>query len=124
MSRQHRVAVSVYFFLHGCLFASWASRIPTVKDKFNLNEAQLGALLFMLPIGSFLALPLAGWWVNKLGSRVTSLIAAIAYSVLFIALGYCHTLTPLYFVLFGFGFFADTFNIAINTQGLDVQTIY
>ena len=124
MSRQHRVAVSVYFFLHGCLFASWASRIPTVKDKFNLNEAQLGALLFMLPIGSFLALPLAGWWVNKLGSRVTSLIAAIAYSVLFIALGYCHTLTPLYFVLFGFGFFADTFNIAINTQALDVQTIY
>ena len=123
-ARTHRIAVSVFFFLAGCLFSSWASRIPTVKDRFHLNEAELGAVLFMLPIGSFIALPFAGWWVSKFGSRFTTLFATIGMSALLITLGFCNTVIQLSVALFAFGFFADTMNIAANTQALDVQDIY
>lgn len=123
-ARTHRIAVSVFFFLAGCLFSSWASRIPTVKDRFHLNEAELGAVLFMLPIGSFIALPFAGWWVSKFGSRFTTTLAALCMSVLLITLGFCNTVAQISVTLFAFGFFADTMNIAANTQALDVQDIY
>src|SRR4249920_1956347 len=107
-ARAHRIAVSVFFFLAGCLYSSWASRIPTVKDRFHLNEAELGAVLFMLPIGSFIALPFAGWWVSKFGSRFTTLFATIGMSALLITLGFCNTVIQLSAALFAFGFFADT----------------
>jgi fucose permease len=47
-----RYAVSLLFFLCGVVFTSWASRIPAFKEQFHLNEAELGGVLFMLPMGS------------------------------------------------------------------------
>jgi len=43
-----QVAISVYFFICGLIFSSWASRIPAIKDYFSFNEAELGAVLFTL----------------------------------------------------------------------------
>lgn len=45
-------------------FATWASRIPTIKMNFDLNEAQLGNLLLAMPISSLLGLPISGWLVS------------------------------------------------------------
>ncbi len=55
----HRIAASLLLSLYaGLYFATWASRIPAIKDQFNLNEAELGAVLFMLPLGALVALAL------------------------------------------------------------------
>lgn len=42
----YRLAVASFFFLQGLVFASWASRIPDIKQALALNEAQLGGVLF------------------------------------------------------------------------------
>jgi MFS family permease len=118
--KQH-FAVSWYFLCCGLVFSSWAARIPSIKDLFGLNEASLGAVLFMLPLGSFLALPLAGWAVHRFGSRGITALSAIGYSLLLVMIGYCREVWQLSLVLFFFGFFGDFLNIAMNTQGLAVQ---
>ncbi|MDX2047764.1 MAG: MFS transporter [Chitinophagaceae bacterium] len=120
----HRIAVGAYFFICGFIFASWASRIPTIKDRFNLNEAELGAILFLLPVGSFIALPFAGWWVAKLGSRFITFISALAYASLLLGIALSNSSFVLGVILFFFGFFGDMLNISMNTQALDVEKIY
>jgi MFS family permease len=117
----HRIAISVFFFCCGCTFATWAARIPSLKEKFHLNEAQLGAVLFMLPFGSLLALPFAGWSVSKFGSRLMTFLSAIFYILLLLLIGYSWSVFMLSIVLFFFGFWGDVLNIAMNTQALLLQ---
>lgn len=117
----HRIAASCFFFVCGFVFATWASRIPAVKDQFNLNEAELGAVLFMLPLGALVALPFAGWAVSVLGSRIMNFGAAFTYALVLLFIGYSNTIFLLSTALFLFGFCGNVLNIAMNTQALLVQ---
>ena len=117
----HRIAASCFFFVCGFVFATWASRIPAIKDQFGLNEAELGAVLFMLPLGALVALPFAGWAVSVLGSRIMNFAAAIAYALVLLFIGYSDTVFLLSAALFLFGFCGNVLNIAMNTQALLVQ---
>lgn len=119
-----RISVAILFFLCGLIFASWASRIPIFKDVFHLNEAQLGGVLFMLPLGSFIALPFAGWAVDRFGSRRMATLSSIGYVISLCSLALAGNIFMLSVGLFIFGFLGDTLNIAMNTQGLDVQRVY
>ena len=116
-----RYAVSLLFFLCGVVFTSWASRIPAFKEQFHLNEAELGGVLFMLPMGSLIALPFAGWAVDRVGSRRMGPLSLVLYAVALYALSLSPTVFTLSAALFAFGFIGNTVNIAINTHGLDVQ---
>ncbi|MGZ5246871.1 MAG: MFS transporter [Flavitalea sp.] len=115
------MAVGAFFFLSGNTFSSWAARIPTIKSTYNLNEAELGTVLFMLPLGSLVVLPVSGWAINKYGSRPILLIAAILYGIFLLAIAYSHDILILSSVLFLFGFAGNGFNIAANTQALQVE---
>ncbi|MDP5092643.1 MAG: hypothetical protein NWQ17_05005, partial [Polaribacter sp.] len=64
-----RIALSSFFFLSGLTFATWASRIPTIKSFFHLNDAELGSLLLAMPISSLVGVPISGWLVAKFDSR-------------------------------------------------------
>lgn len=118
-----RLAVSIYFLLCGMIFSSWAARIPAIKDRFHLNEAELGAILFMLPFGSIVALPFAGWSVHRFGSKIITGISAISYVVLLFSISICTSVFQLSVILFFFGFVGDALNISMNTQGLSVQKV-
>ena len=117
----HRIAISIFFFCCGFIFSSWAARIPLIKEAFHFNEAELGAVLFMLPLGSLVALPFAGWAVAYFGSRNVTSIAAILYALLLVIIGYSNSVLMLSAVLFLFGFCGDVLNISMNTQALLVQ---
>jgi len=117
----HRIAISAFFFCCGCTFATWAARIPSIKDKFHFNDKELGAVLFMLPLGSMVALPFAGWAVSHFGSRIMTFISAMLYIILLLAIGYSPSVLILSVVLFLFGFWGDVLNIAMNTQAILVQ---
>ena len=116
-----RTAISLYFFFAGLIFSSWASRIPDVKDMFALNEAELGAVLFMLPLGALLALPVAGWVVQRLGSKQASVGSIFLYIVLLFLISKAHSVLSISIILFLFGIIGNFANIAMNTQGLSVQ---
>jgi predicted MFS family arabinose efflux permease len=120
--RLARAAVALFFLLCGLTFASWAVRIPVIKDKFQLNEAQLGGVLFMLPLGSMVALPIAGWAVHRFGSRTMTTFSMISYALMLFGISQAATSFQLSAALFLFGFTGDIVNIAMNTQGITVQS--
>src|ERR1700738_20097 len=70
-----RPVVFIFFFLAGLCFASWASRIPDIKNMLHLSEAQLGSVLLALPAGSWTALPFSGRLVAHFGSKTMGRIA-------------------------------------------------
>lgn len=123
-NRAHRWAVAGFFFMAGICFASWASRIPDIKQHLQLNDAALGAVLFALPVGLMCSLPLSGWSVAKWGSRQIMTIAAIGYPLTLLTLGSVDRTWELVVALFTFGLFGNLFNISINTQAVGVESLY
>jgi MFS family permease len=108
----------------GFCFASWASRIPDIQQKLGLNETQLGMVLFALPVGLFISLPVSGWLVSRKGSKRVVAIAALSYPCILVTLGFAEKTYQLVAALFVFGFFGNMANISVNTQAVGVETLY
>jgi MFS family permease len=116
--------VSVFFYVAGLTFASWASRIPDIKTKLGLNDAAFGSVLFALPCGLMTSLPLSGYLVTRFGSKRVVTVAALLYPLVLILLGLATTVWQLVAVLFIFGLSANLFNISVNTQAVGVEIKY
>ncbi|MFV2145351.1 MFS transporter [Isoptericola sp. G70] len=74
-------AVFGVFATAGFGMATWASRIPAVRDGLGFSEGQMGLLLLTASIGSICALPLSGMISSRLGASRTVLVFAIASAV-------------------------------------------
>jgi MFS family permease len=114
-------ATKSLFFVCGLAFSSWASRIPEIKEKLNLNDAEFGTVLFAMPIGSLMALPLAGFAVDKFGSRRIVILATCFYLIAMPFLGSANMGWQLAIALFLFGFGGDLLNISMNVQAVGVE---
>ncbi len=68
----------MFFFVNGAVLASWVPHIPAIKSRHMMTDGQLGFVLLSMAAGSVLALPVAGWLVGRLGSRVMTAAAGIA----------------------------------------------
>lgn len=123
-TRIHRIAVSVFFFIAGLTVASWASRISDIKNSLQLNDAELGSILFAIPVGQIISLPLSGWLVSRFGSRQLVIASAIFFPLTLILLGIAASVWQLVVVLFFFGIWANLVNIAMNTQAVGVESLY
>src|ERR1700730_14358681 len=117
-TRVYRIAVSVFFFIAGLTFASWASRIPDIKTSLHLSDAGLGTVLFALPMGQIVSLPLSGWLISRFGSRQLVIAAAIFYPLTLLLLAFASSTWQLIIALFLFGLWANLVNIAMNTQAV------
>ena len=120
----YRLAVASFFFLQGLVFASWASRIPDIKQALDLNEAQLGGVLFAIPVGQMSAMALSGYLVSRFGSHRMLLLAALLYSGTLMALGFISETWHLFAMLVFFGVAANLHNISVNTQAVGVERLY
>lgn len=118
---KQRIALSVYFFLSGICFASWASRIPTIKTFFDLNEAELGTILIAMPVSSLIGLPISGWLVSKFDSRIPLIFAFIFFSISLAMIGFATTTLGLVLSISSFAFCLRILNISINTQSITLQ---
>jgi MFS family permease len=74
-------AVFGVFIAAGFGMATWASRIPAVRDGLGYSEGQMGLLLLTASIGSICALPLSGMITSRLGAARTVLLFAVTSAV-------------------------------------------
>ena len=116
-------ATYVAFIGCGFAFASWASRIPQVRDRLHLTPAELGLVLLTIAAGSITALLLAGVIVSRFHSRrtVTAMAALEGAAVAAVALGYLAGVVPVVIGLFVFGFSTAAWDVAMNVQGAAVE---
>lgn len=120
-----RYAVLSFFLAQGLCFSSWASRIPDIKDIFDVNYAfYWGLVLFLIPVGKFVAIPLAGYLVSRCGSRVMVQASVLGYALSLFAIGTAHSIYMLGVCLFCFGVFWNLCDISLNTQGIGIERLY
>ena len=124
INRTYRIAVSVFFFIAGFVFASWASRIPDIKNALHLSDAGLGSVLLALPAGLITGLPLSGFLVSRYGSKKIMIAGALLYPAVLLLPGLAASPVQLAAALFLFGFCGNLLNISVNTQAVGVEAIY
>lgn len=120
-----RLGVLTFFLCQGLCFASWASRIPDIKDNLQVSDTFIwGLILFMIPVGKFLAIPLAGYTVSKFGSRIMVQIAILGYALSLFLIGISSDIYILGACLFLFGIFWNLTDISLNTQAIGIEKIF
>ena len=101
--RRARLAVIMFFMLHGLLFATWIVRIPDVKARLGLSDGELGLALLGAPAGAVVGQFLVGWLLGKYGSKLITVAMAIVWCLLFPLLGLASDILVLMGVLFVYG---------------------
>lgn len=120
-----RYAVLSFFLAQGLCFSSWASRIPDVKAMFDVYDVfYWGLVLFLIPVGKFVAIPLAGFLVSRLGSRVMVQASVFGYALSLFLIGAVSSIYALGACLFSFGVFWNMCDISLNTQGIVIERLF
>jgi MFS family permease len=106
------------FFGSGFGFASWASRIPSVRAGLALTPQALGLLLLSVAAGSVVALPLAGPIVTHVGARRTTAVMAAVFgaALALVGLGYLSGVWPVAVGLVLLGFANGAWDVAMNVH--------
>lgn len=126
MMKKHiaRISITILFFFFGGCGASWASRIPTIKDAMKVSDSAWGFVLLYISIGTLITLPFAGNIVKKIGSKKGTIFFLVSYLLLLIGIGFWDSLLLLKLNLVVFGALGNMTNIAINTQALNISKQY
>jgi len=117
-------AVFAVFFLSGFNFASWASRLPAVRDGLDLSAASVGILLLVGSAGSLVALPLSGSIIERIGARRTVLWFAalnaggLTLAAIGVTVGHV-VVTGAGLVVYGVG--TAVWDAAMNVEGAVVE---
>ena len=120
-----RIANAVFFFISGYGYTTWTARIPSIQlQQLHLNDAQLGAALFALPIGLIVTLPFTSRLLTTFSSNRIMLIGAVAFNMMLALLGFSSLYWEFIMILFFFGSSRNFLNLSTNTQAVAVQKHY
>lgn len=122
--KQHRIAVSAFFFIHGFTHANWASRLPELQAFLGISHSGLGSMLFVMACGALLIMPFTGSLTAKFGNHKicqwTGILLVIVSAS--IALQNNLYLEGLIFLITGFA--NGSMDVAMNEQAVLVERTY
>ena len=119
-----KVAVAVVFVLNGLAFASWVSRVPAVRDGLGLTPGGVGLLLLGLSLGTFVALPVSGAVVARIGPARSVTLAAVASTVGLVVMSAglrSSTVALVACGMFVYGIGTSGWDVAMNVEAADVE---
>ena len=116
-------AVAVAFISSGFGFASWASRLPAIRDQLNASPSTLGLILLAGGLGAVVAVPLSGIIVARLGAgrSVAAMSICLAVGLVVLAFGVLIGPIPVVIGIALVGFGNGTWNVAMNVEGAAVE---
>jgi hypothetical protein len=118
-----RIGAAACFLLTGIGSASWASRVPAIKDGLSLSDGQFAIALLGLEGGAVVGLQLGGLVVPRTGSRKTLAVSLLAFSGALLGPALAPTLLVLAASLFLFAALNSVVDVAMNAQGVAVQRL-
>jgi MFS family permease len=125
--RRARVAVFAYFFVLGVASATWAARLPAIKADLHLSDARLGLVLFAVPAGAVLTLPVSGRIADRFGAVRVTRIAGVLTPAALILIGLgplTGSLAVLVAALACYGAMAGLLDVAMNACGATLELSY
>src|SRR3954468_13731500 len=117
-----RVACTVVFTLAGGLLASFAARVPAVRERAGLSSGELGLAFLALEAGAVVGLGLGGALCARLGSRRALRIGFVVHPAALIAVGLAPSLAWLALGLAVTAGGVSLIDVAMNTQGVELES--
>ncbi|WP_437291855.1 MFS transporter [Sorangium sp. So ce406] len=118
---QARRAVSVMFLANGIAFASWAARVPAVRERLGLRDSALGLALLGVAVGAILAFRAAGPLVARLGSRRVTRVSAMLLCAALPLPALAPSFAALVAALVLLGMSNGLMDVAMNAQAVEVE---
>ena len=109
-----RAAAPLLFILLGLIYATWAARIPAIREALTMNPAQLGLVLLCGGIGSVISFPISASLVGRLGARRGTLISGIVLLAIFPMLALAPSIVLLMAGMIVYGIAGACYDVAIN----------
>jgi len=122
-----RVAILSYFFVLGVATATWSARLPVIKAALHLSDGRLGLVLFAVPAGSVLTLPLSGRIADKFGAVRVLRIAGVLVPVALVPIGLgpqTRNLPALIAALVVYGAMAGLLDVSMNACAARLELGY
>ncbi|WP_371808130.1 MFS transporter [Ruegeria sp. HKCCD7239] len=117
-------AVAAMFILNGALFGIWASRIPAVRDRLDLTHEALGLGLLFMAAGAVCSFPITGRLTDKFGAVSITRVIAVLYTLSLVLLAVAGSFWALAALLFIFGAFHGSMDVAMNAWAAEVEQAY
>ncbi|RUW78845.1 MFS transporter [Mesorhizobium sp. M4B.F.Ca.ET.143.01.1.1] len=121
--RKSRTAIFSIFFLHGCIFGTWSSLVPTIKARLSIPDSQFGWSLFMIVAGSLFAMLASRSLITRFGSKQVVRVSAplLLATVVLASFTNAPNLFPL--VLLMLGLAGNFMDVAMNAQAVEAERL-
>lgn len=119
-----RLALATIFFANGAGLATWVPHIPMMQMKLALRPAVLGVALFGMAAGALVGIPLAGWLIARVGSRMVVRVSAAVFFAALCLPVVAPTLPWLIASLVLFGASNGAMDVSMNAQAVAVEQLW
>ncbi|AOK46864.1 MFS transporter [Burkholderia sp. MSMB617WGS] len=109
------------FFIAGCSLASWAPLIPLTKQRLQIENGAMGAVLLAFGLGSLLMMPISGMLAARYGCRRIFALAVLLVLATLPALVSLNAALPLAGVLFLFGAGIGAMDVVVNIHAVATE---
>lgn len=120
----NRLAVNLFFFVNGFLYANWVSRLPKIQELYGMDNGTTGWVLLIIAIGALLAMPFTGWIIVGNGSKKVTWISGLLFCAAVPFIPIFPEIWQLAIAFFVMGLATGTMDVAMNAQAVMVEKLY
>jgi MFS family permease len=118
--RAPRTALCAVFAVHGFIYASWAVRVPAIKQQAGASSAALGLALLGLSAGAVATMMLAGALGRRFGAARLTVASCVLLCGTLLLPPQAHSAVTLGLALLVFGGAYGCLNVAMNTVAVEI----
>lgn len=119
--RRAQVAIGALFLLLGFQYATWGSRLPAIKSRLGLSDAEVGLLLMACGVGAAASFPLVAAAMRRLGSLRLCVLSGVVLSLVPLALGAAPDYAVAIVIVCCDGVAVACLDVAMNAQGAELE---
>lgn len=122
--RHARAAVATVFFLNAVLYANLVPRLPEIKARLGLSNAELGSAIAAMPVGALLAALLAPALMQRFGSGRVASYGLVLLGAVLAGVPVASSWAALAGLMLVAGAVDSVVDVAQNAHGFRVQRAY
>lgn len=119
-----RLSIAFFFALSGLALTNWTTRVPSLKERFGLDDGHIGLLLFCPVVGTLTLVLLANYLVARFGSRRMTRMGSYCITASLFGIGWSQNVSMLAVALLIYGAGTGLMNIAMNDQAATLERRY
>ncbi|WPW23272.1 MFS transporter [Streptomyces sp. HNS054] len=122
--RRTQLAIAALFCFLGFQYATWASRIPALKERLDLSAGEVGLLLVVTGAGAAASFPLITFLMQRLGARRVALLSGLGLVAILLVLSVAPNYPTALVILCVDGAAVGCLNVAMNAQGAALEAVH